>query len=205
MEGTPVTLRAVVFDFGNVVAFFDHRVACRQLAELSQGAMHPDAIYATVFGGGLEADYDCGRCSTAEFLDRVRRTLHLDAPDAAIARAWSDMFRPNDAVASVIAALKTRGIRLVLGSNTNALHHDWFARQFADTLTAFDAQILSYQIGCRKPDRRFYEACIAAAGCTAAECAYVDDRADLIAAGRALGLLSIVYTPDLDLTTILLP
>jgi glucose-1-phosphatase len=204
MTGRLMTLRAVVFDFGNVVAFFDHRVACRQLAELSRGKMDADAIYTLVFGGGLEADYDSGRCTSAEFLDRVRRALHLDADDTSIARAWSDMFRPNEAVANVIGALKARRIRLVLGSNTNALHHDWFARQFADTLAAFDAQILSYQIGCRKPDRRFYEACLAAAGCAAAECAYVDDRADLIAAGRDLGLLGIVYTPDLDLAPILL-
>ena len=56
-------------------------------------------------------------------------------------------------MAATLQALKARGLRLVLASNTNELHHDWFDRAFADTLAVFDARVLSYQVGSRKPDR----------------------------------------------------
>lgn len=94
--------------------------------------------------------------------------------------------------------LKSRGVRLVLASNTNPLHHQWFAPLFAETLSAIDAQVLSYQVGCRKPERAFFSACLAAARCTPAECLYVDDRQDFVAAGRELGLNGLVYTPGVD-------
>ena len=194
-----MTTRCVLLDFGNVIAFFDHGKACRQLAELSTAAMSAHDVYQAIFSTSLEEEYDAGRMSTAAFLDALRTTLHLRADDAEITRAWCDMFTPNDALAAAVPALKARGLRLVLASNTNALHHGWFGRVCADTLSLFDAQVLSYQVGCRKPDARFFRACLTAAACPAAECVYVDDRQDLVAAGQQLGLHGLVYTPAVDL------
>jgi putative hydrolase of the HAD superfamily len=189
---------AIIFDFGNVIAFFDHGKACRQLAELST-SMDAEAIYAAVFNTTLERDYDSGRISTVDFLTQLRQSLSLRGSDEAIGRAWSDIFTPNESITRLIPDLKRRGVPLVLGSNTNALHHEWFGRLFDRTLALFDAQVLSYRIGCCKPDPRFYEACIAAAGRPASSSLYIDDRADFVAAGRAYGMNGIVYTPDSDL------
>jgi len=194
---------SVVFDFGNVIAFFDHGKACRQLAQLSSAPIDQALVHAAIFDTEVEAAYDSGRLSTAQFIARLRRELSLQASDADIGRAWSDIFTPNAAIASVIPALEARGLRLVLGSNTNELHRDWFGRVCAETLDVFDAQVLSYHIGCRKPDRRFFEACIAASRCAASECVYIDDRADFVAAGRALGMDGILYAPGLDIESLL--
>ena len=193
-----MTTRSVLLDFGNVIAFFDHRKACRQLAELSTAAMTADDIYMAIFNTSLEEAYDTGRMSTPAFLDALRTTLQLQADDDEIARAWCDIFTPNDAMAEAVPALKARGLRLVLASNTNALHYGWFGREFADTLSLLDAQVLSYQVGCRKPDPQFFRACLTAAGCPVAECLYVDDREDLVVAGHKLGLHGLVYTPAVD-------
>jgi len=196
-------VRSVVFDFGNVIAFFDHGKACRQLARLCRPAVDPGAIYDAVFKGGLEHDYDSGRVTTPQFLERLRTTLPLDATDADIGTAWSDIFRPNEPVARLLPQLHSLGLRLVLGSNTNALHHAWFSHEFAEPLSYFDAQVLSYRIGCRKPDRRFYEACIDASQCPVSACLYVDDRADLIEAAGLVGLRGVVYAPALDLNALI--
>jgi FMN phosphatase YigB (HAD superfamily) len=194
-----MSIRCVLLDFGNVIAFFDHRKACRQLAALSSAALDAEDIYQAIFETGLESGYDLGRLSTAEFIDRLRREFKLEGSDAEVGRAWSDIFTANEAMASAIPELKSRELRLVLASNTNALHHRWFAQRFADTLSALDAQVLSYQVGSRKPERSFFAACLAAAGCTPAECLYVDDRRDFVAAGRELGMTGLVYAPGVDL------
>jgi putative hydrolase of the HAD superfamily len=193
-----MTLRAVLLDFGNVIAFFDHRHACGQLAKLSRAPLDTDHVYRAIFESGLETGYDTGRISTAAFIGRLRTTFDLRGADAEIARAWSDIFTPNAPMAAVISELKRRGLRLVLASNTNELHHQWFARQFADPLSALDAQVLSYQVGSRKPERAFFTACIEAARCSPAECLYVDDRPDFVAVGRELGMHGVVYTPEVD-------
>jgi glucose-1-phosphatase len=196
------TPRCVLFDFGNVVAFFDHGKACRQLAQLSRAAIDPAAVQAAIFDGQLEEDYDTGRLPTGEFLQRLRRELDLDASDADIGRAWSDIFTPNDPVASMMPELKRRGLRLVLGSNTNELHDQWFSRIFAEPLSAFDAKVVSYRVGCRKPDPRFFDACLAATQVPASECLYIDDRAEFVAVGRECGMQGLVYTPATELRVI---
>jgi HAD superfamily hydrolase (TIGR01509 family) len=193
-----MTIRCVLLDFGNVIAFFDHRKACQQLARLSSAGFDADAIYHTIFEDGLERGYDTGQLTTVEFIDRLRRAFALEASDAEIASAWSDIFTPNPAMTETILALKARGVRLVLASNTNALHHDWFARVFREPLSALDAQVLSYQVGSRKPEHPFFAACLDAAHCRAGECLYVDDRQDFVDVGRELGLCGLVYTPEVD-------
>jgi glucose-1-phosphatase len=188
--------RCLIFDFGNVIAFFDHHKAAAQLARLAASPVDPQIVYDTVFSSSLEADYDSGRVTSAEFLTRLRQQLTLAAADDAIATAWNDIYQPNHAVATLVTTVKHHGMRLVLGSNTNELHYGWFRPVFAATLDLFDAEVLSFRIGCRKPDVRFFEACVRACRDVRAEdCLYVDDRADFIAAANAWGLPSIVYHP----------
>jgi putative hydrolase of the HAD superfamily len=189
--------RCIVFDFGNVIAWFDHMVVCQQLASLSRLPRDPADVYARIFTTSLEEDYDCGRVSTAAFIERLRHYLQLDASDDAIARAWCDMFTPNPAIEEVIVREKNRGTRLVLASNTNELHYQWFSRVFDRVLRLFDEQVLSFRLGARKPDVRFFDACIRAAGRAANQIIYIDDRPDYVAAASAIGIQAFVYDPTL--------
>ncbi len=189
--------RCIVFDFGNVIALFDHMVACQRLASLSRPARDPQDVFERIFKTSLEEDYDCGRLSTAAFVERLRRDLQLEVSDEVIARAWCDIFTPNAAIEEVIVREKRRGTRLVLASNTNELHFEWFSRQFEPVLRLFDELVLSFRVGARKPAVQFFEACIRAAGLTADQIVYLDDRRDYVAAGRALGMQAFVYDPAL--------
>jgi FMN phosphatase YigB (HAD superfamily) len=190
-----MTPRCIAFDFGNVIAFFDHMIACRRLASLSRPALDAQDVYERVFNTTLEEDYDCGRLSSAAFIDRLRRDLTLDASDEAIAEAWCDIYTPNPVIQELIIEEKRRGTRLVLASNTNELHYQWFSRQFEPVLRLFDELVLSFKVGARKPANAFFEACIRAADRTPDGIIYIDDRRDYVAAGRALGLLAFVYDP----------
>jgi len=185
--------RCFIFDFGNVIAFFDHGKAARQLAALSR-RLDPHQVYNAVFQTRLEEDYDSGRMTTAAFIERLRVELDLQASEAEIARAWNDMYTPNTAVLDAIEQVDRRGARLVLGSNTNELHYQWFRPRFAPTLDRFADEVLSYRVGCRKPDARFYDACVRACSpVSIADCLYIDDRADFIEAAGELGFRGIVY------------
>ena len=61
-------MKHVIFDLGNVVAFFDHRRASRQLAFLAAMAVTEEDVFRVVFDTSLEPDLDCGRISSREFL-----------------------------------------------------------------------------------------------------------------------------------------
>jgi putative hydrolase of the HAD superfamily len=191
-----MTLRAIVFDFGNVVAFFSHRRAAEQLAAF--GDVSPEALQAYLFGGHLEDDYEAGRLSTPVLTALVRETFHLRGTDEQLAAAFSDMFWPNDDVCSLLPRLKPHH-RLLLLSNTNELHARRFLDQFKDTLSLFDHLVLSHEVGLRKPDPRVYAHCQRLAGCAAAECLFVDDLPSNVEAARACGWHGIVYQRGMDL------
>lgn len=184
-------IRAIVFDFGNVVGFFDHRLVTDRLA--IHAAIPAEAIHTSLFGSPLEADYDAGRIGTADFLRQVRQICRLRCSDETVSAAWVDIFRPNDEVIALLPRLEPR-YRLILGSNTNELHSEQFTGQFAEALRHFDALVLSFQVGARKPDAAFFEHCRRFAGCPAGECLFIDDLPVNVAGARACGWQGIVYT-----------
>lgn len=201
--GSSTKIRSVIFDFGNVIAFFDHMRACNRLAALPGARLSPDEIHDFIFNGPLEGQIDRGEISGADFLKAVSDRLGLRAAPADVERAWCDIFWPNEAVTSMIPKLRAKGYRLVLASNTNELHYRWMRSEYSAVLQNFTKLIVSHEVGFWKPDTRFYERCVEAAACAPSECLYFDDREDLTSTARGLGIQSVTYHPSVDLPGVL--
>ncbi|HSG01811.1 MAG TPA: HAD family phosphatase [Vicinamibacterales bacterium] len=195
-------MKALLIDFGNVIAFFDHRRACRALASMSARAMTADDVFNEVFLSQLEPDVDRGRIGSSEFLSLLRSQLQLVGTDEEVVRAWCDIFEPNAHIVAQLPALRKLAGRLVLVSNTNELHYRWIAREFAGPLAWFDAQVLSHQVGLRKPEPAMYAHAARLAGAGADECVFVDDKPEFVEAARAMSMRGILYTPGLDLVAL---
>src|SRR5262249_46549812 len=148
---------------------------------------------------GILARLEAGELAPTDFASTVSAGVGLSLPFSEFVRDWEDMFWLNQPVSPVIASLKSRGHKLVLGSNTNEMHATHYRRKFADTLGQFDAFVLSYEVGCLKPDLRFYETCARAAGVAPESCLFIDDIADNVAGARKAGLKGLHYVDDLSL------
>lgn len=191
-----MTIRTLVFDFGNVVGFFSHRQAAEQLAVYS--SLDADDLLAFLAAGNLEDDYESGRLSTAALMEVVRTRCRLVCSDDQFRLAFADMFQPNHDICALIPRLKPR-YRLLLLSNTNELHCDHFSRQFADTLRWFDGLVFSHKVGFRKPDPRIFAHSLGLAGDKAGECLFIDDLPANVAGARACGWHGLVYQRGDDL------
>ena len=187
-------LPALIFDFGNVVAFFDYQKVCDRLgARLGvAGEVVRKQLLEHGFAQTL-ARFEVGEMTPVAFAGFVTARLGLSLPFEDFVRDWEDIFWLNEPVAQLIAVLASRGYTLILGSNTNVLHAKHFRRQFAATLERFDALVFSYEVGTIKPGSRFYEACARAAGVHAASCVFVDDVAENVEGARTAGLKSLQY------------
>ena len=91
----------------------------------------------------------------------------------------------------IIQGLAAR-YRLVLLSNTNAIHFDMIRRSYP-VLRHFHDLILSYEVKAMKPDPVIYRAAIAAAGCRPEECFYTDDIADYVEGARRMGIDAVQF------------
>ncbi len=143
------------------------------------------------------------RLATSESREKERwrqivTTVIDDIPDAA--ECFADLFahfaRPEawscfEEVPAVLTELKGAGYRLALASNYDRRLHavcDGIA-----VLRDFDLRVISSEVGCRKPGRRFFEALVDRAGCRPEEVLVVgDDDANDVAGARQAGLAAVL-------------
>ena len=185
-----VNIKTIIFDFGNVVGFFDHRRALKRLA--SHTRLSVEEMYALIYDGPLEDDFESGRMTGVDFLRCIGDKCGLQCEVELLRTTFADIFWPNQEVCSLIPRLKP-AYRILLGSNTNEVHAARFREQFADCLRHFDHLVMSFEIGVRKPQAKFFEACQKLADCKPAECVFIDDLPANIAGAKAFGMNAIQY------------
>lgn len=189
-------IKTIIFDFGNVIGFFSHRLASSRLAYFA--GVPRETMHGFLFQGGIEDDIDSGKLGVAELLRRVREKFTIGCADEFLELALADMFWPNREVCELIPRLKSR-YRLLLGSNTNELHTRRFKKQFAETLEHFDTLILSYVIGVCKPDKAFFDYCQRSSQAEPGECLFIDDMPANVAGAQAFGWNAVLYQGYADL------
>ena len=185
------------FDLGNVLLFFDHHRACRNLAALT-GA-DEQRFWDVAFASGLYLQADGGGLDGDAFYERVCGSVLPDRKAwpsrEAFDHAVSDIFEINVPLMAVTAQLKAVGYRLGLLSNTCDMHYDFFGRgRYRFIAELFDPVVLSYELKLMKPDRRIYEQAAELAGVSPSEVFYIDDLPANVDGAIAAGFDAVQYT-----------
>jgi FMN phosphatase YigB (HAD superfamily) len=179
----PITV--ITFDLGNVLVKVDHLRFCRRMAALA--GLSPQEVYAQVFESSLEPGYDTGRITSREFYERVTAHFGVTLAYARFSELWCNIFDPMEAMTAMVAHLAPR-FPLFLLSNTNSLHFDYIRERFDAILEPFQAFILSYEVGSRKPEAAIYQALIRQVSRPPEEILFLDDKVAFVEAARDQGL-----------------
>lgn len=197
-------MKTLVFDLGNVVAWFSHERAARQLAQFGPDP-HCEITIRSIqnhcFGSDLDHSFEKGRIQEDDFRSRVREPFRLAANDEEFDRAFSDIFEPNPKTHRVLGEIHSQPDRprLWLLSNTTPLHISHIRRHHPEWFRWFDRLALSYEIGYRKPDPLLYDHLCQNAGGNPTEMLLVDDLPANCDGARACGWNAILYQPETDL------
>ena len=186
-----MNIQAVIFDFGRVISDFDigRFVAhAAHFSTLTAAALKETEPHMMQVAGR----YETGLITSREFYLEVCRIASLSVPEEEFVRGWTDIFTPKPATLELVKRLKGR-YRLGLLSNTNEWHFE-FGIKPVGIFHLFDAVTLSFEVHAMKPDRKMYDDMLAKLALPAAACVYIDDIAEYVAAGRAIGLHGIRYT-----------
>ena len=141
---------------------------------------------------GLNREFERGGVSEDEFRVRLETTTGAQLDLDEVRHAGSDIFTLNEPIVPVLDALKRRGHRLVLLSNTNISHFEFVRTKF-DVLSRFDECVTSYGVGAAKPEAPIFEAAKGAIGCPPKECFYTDDIPQYVEAARGHGFDAEVF------------
>jgi len=125
------------------------------------------------------------------------RAVLFDLGKVLLHFVWNGIFTPNADMIALVRRLRRhkKGYRLVLISNTNAMHYDHLRKRYA-VLGLFDRHVLSFREKRRKPDEKIYRTAIRACRARPEEIFYIDDRADLTGAAAEIGLRTHTFKND---------
>jgi putative hydrolase of the HAD superfamily len=180
MTETPV--RAVWTDFGGVLTPPISVTMTRFCAEhnLPQEALI-DAILKVTASYGTDdvmLPIDTPLVSEAEWVARIGDFLLADHGISmrltTLADAWFDDRPANADWIDALREFKMQGIFVGMLSNMVPAW-DPYWRRMVDAAELFDEVVLSFEVGCRKPDRAIFELAAARAGIPAEQSIFVDD------------------------------
>jgi putative hydrolase of the HAD superfamily len=189
-------MKAAIFDLGNVIVFFSFARMITQLSRVT--GIEEDILRDHLIRQRLRDRYESGLLTSDQLYREVLSHASLKPTQQQFFEALSDIFEPNSEIVPILHDLKTKGIRLVLLSNTNRAHYEFLAPR-TPVLNLFDAKILSYEVRSSKPSPTIYQFAIRAANAPPEECFYTDDIPEFITAGKQQGLDAELFVSAADL------
>jgi len=180
-----------LFDIGKVLLDFDFESSLSKLLP----ADHPEP--ASTLAKLLEKkdEFEAGRMSMGDYTAWAIETLGTNATPEGFHTAWQNIFTPNLPMWETARSLAAQGHRLILFSNTNAIHCPKVFEDFPE-FSLFHGSILSYETKSIKPHPEIYRHAIAKYSLVPENTLYIDDLPANIATGNQFGFRTHQY--DLD-------
>ncbi len=185
---------AILLDLGGVLIDVDyHRTAT---AFKALGFERFEELYSKAQQDHLFDGFEIGALSPAEFRARIRSLHGKGITDEQVDHCWNAMLGriPQERI-DLVHRLKER-YRVLLLSNTNAIHVPAFCgiigkeNGLADFKSLFDGAYYSCEIGLRKPDADAFHFVLAEHDADPNRTLFIDDSLQHVIGGREAGLHS---------------
>ena len=184
-------IKALLFDLGKVVVDFNFELGLERL--VGNCGLPLEEFKNVLFDKEWIRPYERGEISTAEYHRHLCEAGQLRMDLATFHDSWSSVFLPDLLVPEDLLSELGQLYPLILVSNTNESHVDYIARNYG-VFRYFDSKIFSHVVGSLKPDRKIYEAAIAASGHPAETLFFTDDREENIQAAVDIGMRAHQFT-----------
>ncbi|MBF7982294.1 MULTISPECIES: glucose-1-phosphatase [Rahnella] len=176
-----------IFDMGNVIIDIDFK---RVLGVWSHLSGTPLATLTERFSmGEVFQKHERGEISDEQFAADLCHEMGIALSFEQFSAGWQAIFvglRPE--VITVFKKLREEGHRVVVLSNTNRLHLDFWPHHYPEIEANTDAMYLSQNLGMRKPEPEIFQHVLEKEGFSASEAVFFDDVAENIEAARAAGI-----------------
>ena len=187
-----MSIKAVAFDYGGVIAFFQDDSAMKDMAALAGVDVSlMDKIY-----WDNRTIYDQGLVDGIGFFKSILADVGIfadpDLLEKLIVRDVESWAQVNPKSEELIRELKASGIKLGVLSN---MVPD-FINRIKDKLPVFelmDVNVFSCEVGRVKPDKKIYQILLSRLDCKADEAVFFDDLDVNVEAAGALGIHAFLW------------
>jgi putative hydrolase of the HAD superfamily len=183
--------KTVIFDIGNVLVFFSFPKMFRQISNLT--GLSEEDVKQEILGNSIGVRHEDGTLSDDELYGLFLAKGTKKFSRSELKEAVSDIFTENPSIYPIVHKLKSKGVQLLLLSNTCPPHIEFLKNRFS-IFQEFEEEVLSFKVGARKPDRRIYQEAVRLSGNEPGACFYTDDIPEYVQAARSLGIQAETYT-----------
>jgi putative hydrolase of the HAD superfamily len=183
-------VKALLFDLGRVLVNVDFDMGYSRMAALN--GLSVEEVRDRLNDSRLAYAFESGLMPSQEFASRVCELMGVAPTFEEFADIWYSVFHQGPLLPEAFIAALHERYRLVLLSNTNALHYEMLEPRLP-ALKHFDAYTLSYKLGVQKPSPAIYRDAVVKAGCAPGECFYTDDVPEYIDGAKAAGIHAVQF------------
>jgi len=192
-----VVLKAVVFDFGQVLTLTQDERRVNNMQKLSGLSMDEFRKRYERFRG----EYDRGVIDGREYWNlvlghsRARIEDFIPLYDALIFEDIHSWVRINRRSVSFARLLRDRGIKIAILSNMPRDMGRYVREYHGDIVEIFNEIIFSFEIGMIKPEEGIYRYCVERLETSAGDTLFIDDSSVNIEGAKRVGLKTFQFVP----------
>ncbi|MBC8954324.1 glucose-1-phosphatase [Xenorhabdus sp. PB62.4] len=182
-----------IFDMGNVIIDIDFK---RVLAVWSNLSGTPLATLTPKFSlGELFEKHECGQISDRQFAEMMCDEMEVSLSFEQFEEGWNAVFIGiRQEVIELMNKLRAQTHRVVVLSNTNRLHFNYWPVRYPEIAASTDFLYLSQDLGMRKPDPDVFKYVLETEDVTAEQAVFFDDVFGNVEAARKSGINAIHVT-----------
>ncbi|MCP5111919.1 MAG: HAD family phosphatase [bacterium] len=186
-------IKTIIFDLGGVIVPLDFPRGYAAIGRLTD--LPAEEIPKKIAATDLVVRAETGQIEPEAFYREISTLLGLSVTFEEFRELWSTIFPPHTLVPESMLISLANSYRLLLLSNTNAIHFPIIQERYG-LLRHFEDFILSHEVGVMKPDAGIYRKAVARARCQAGECLFIDDVPANVDGAKQAGLDAILFTGE---------
>jgi putative hydrolase of the HAD superfamily len=182
-------IRAVIFDVGGVLVDYDLQTDQQYV----QKALGLDDATITAIWEDLVLMMGRDNKSEHEFWQHITAAYAVpnsNKTKGLLYRSYAQAMQLRPAILAYAAALRTKGLRTAIVSNTIAPHAA--ALSSTGVFGGFDPIVLSHEVGLRKPDEDIYRYALDLLGIMPNEAIFIDDTPEWAEGARRIGIPTVI-------------
>lgn len=195
-------LMVIILDMGNVLLEWNKDKILKTVAKTEKDYMMLDKA---IFQSGLWERLDLGTLTREELVDKVLSLLgdcYQEKVEEVIWN-WPAYIDIYTEVFPLLAALKEKGHRIFVLSNTSPVFYELLKDQLSPLAEILDGFVLSCDIKAIKPDRKMFEEILHKYQLDPANCIFLDDIKENTKVAESLGIKAYQVKQRSDVVDIL--
>ena len=193
MEQGKKVIKAIIFDVGGVVIFYDHMIAAKKMSKII--GVPAKKILRIISESGSKNKFmellELGASSEVYWKEASRQLGVKNLNPRKFNKIWNTIFWPNKEIISIIQELKKK-YKIAILSNIPHTHKKYLSKIY-NLKELFPVRIFSCDVKTRKPESKIFRITLNKLRVKPEETWFIDDKRVNIQGAKKLGMKTILF------------